>query len=127
MARKRGGLVKAHVETRMPDDIDLSAILDQVEGAEERLATVVAEEARNSTAFTDDTGKLRKSIKVEKNPDGPGYVVSARDPKAHLIEFGHAMVTKDGRTVGHVEAKPFLGPARDKVLPMARQIIEGNG
>ena len=121
MARKRGGLVKAHVETRMPEDIDLSAILDQVEGAEERLATAVAEEARNTTAFTDQTGKLRKSIKVEKHPYRRGYIVAAHDPKAHLIEFGHDVFReKGGPKLGHADAKPFLGPARDKVLPMSQ-------
>ena len=79
----------------------------------------VASAAVASTDFKDSPkmkNKLRKSIKpkVSKYPDG-GWIVRATAPHAHLVEFGHAMVTTEGFTVGHVPAHPFLRNALQKV------------
>lgn len=64
-------------------------------------------------------GALRKSIKAVKSRKSSDQQILAKciatDPKAHLIEFGHRMVThKPGlKEVGHVPAQPFMRPALD--------------
>lgn len=65
---------------------------------------------------------LRKTIRAKKSrfEDG-GWIVVASAPHAHLVEFGHAMVTKHGREVGTVTAHPFLRPALDANMNLARQ------
>lgn len=95
------------------------------------LAAEVAARAKASTAFVDKTGHLRKTIRVAKptkaDLDAEGgqeiRIVRASAPHAHLVEDGHAMVTKDGQVVGHVPAHPFLGPARDSVANEAEAIV----
>lgn len=59
--------------------------------------------AKETTAFKDDTGQLRKSIGVKRDRDkisGKWYLV-ARARHAHLLEFGTVRMA----------AKPFLLPA----------------
>lgn len=85
------------------------------------IAERVAAEARATSAFADKTGKLRKSIKARKSKfqDG-GWIVVARSPHAHLVEFGHTSVNSNGLVTGSVPAHPFLRPARDRV---ARSVV----
>lgn len=58
-----------------------------------------------------ETGRLKRSIKFlpfRKSQDvfvGPDYKIA---PHAHLVEFGHKQVTKEGRAVGFVEGKHFI-------------------
>jgi len=75
--------------------------------------------------YTSKTGKtrrrsigLRRSItkKAWSKPDKGmiGQIVGARWPEgahAHLVEYGHWMVTHDGNTVGLVREQPFQRPA----------------
>lgn len=91
------------------------------------IADAAKARAKASSAFADKSGKLRKSIKTEKSKKRRKkgetvYLLRAMAPHAHLIEYGHAMVTHDGRVVGHVAAHPFIQPAVDSVLPEAEQI-----
>ena len=97
-------------ETRPDVDKVLAGIADRV-----------AARASTSAAFHDSDKRnvrhLRPSIRAKKSryADG-GYIVQATAPHAHLVEYGHAMVTRDGRVVGHVPAHSFLRSARDEVL-----------
>jgi len=107
------------------------AIRDAVSPGLKALAGEVAARAKHSSAFKDKTGYLRKSIKVTKPTaadiaeagDPSVLVVRTRAPHAHLVEDGHAMVTADGRVVGHVPPHPFLRPARDSVANEAEAIV----
>ncbi|MCG4632353.1 HK97 gp10 family phage protein [Bilophila wadsworthia] len=81
------------------------------------IAAQVFEKAKSSTAFRDKTGRLRQSIWIyrSKYKDG-GYVVYVKAPHSHLVEFGHAVVTKDGKVLEHrVPGKFFLRKARNAV------------
>lgn len=86
----------------------------------EELASDVEREAKATDFPTSKTGALKKSISTQKSLyEGGGYIVKAAAPHAHLVEFGHIMVTRGGRVVGHVPAHPFLHKARNKVLRKA--------
>ena len=81
------------------------------------IAAQVFEKAKASTEFRDKTGRLRQSIWIyrSKYKDG-GYVVYVKAPHSHLVEFGHAVVTKDGKVLEHrVPGKFFLRKARNAV------------
>lgn len=86
------------------------------------IAAAVRDEAKASTEFKDKTGKLRKSIKdrhitAEKaTSSNDEWIVQARAPHAHLVEFGHAQVTKEGKTTGFTPGHPFLEPSLEKVM-----------
>lgn len=110
---KRNGLIKTHVEIEFPANVDLREIQQALDGGLHDIALKVEGYAKASTAFADRTGKLRRKIKAKPHPDGDGYIVEARSPNAHLVENGHAQVTRDGRTVGYTAARPFLGPAAE--------------
>jgi hypothetical protein len=103
------------------DDDELITMVRQYVDAEvEDIANRIADAAVASTEFQDSRktkNKLRKSIrpKVSKFENG-GWIVVARAPHAHLVEYGHAKVTHDGDVVGHVTARPFLRKAKNKVL-----------
>lgn len=114
------------------DDADIRAMIAEirpdVDNVLAGLADRVAARAMQSTAFSDTERRgvthLRPSIRVRKSryEDG-GYIVQARAPHAHLVEFGHAQVTHDGRVVGHVPAHSFLRAARDEVLASLGDLI----
>ena len=118
-------------------DIDVGAIVEEVRKAVNpgirAVAQEVASRARITSAFADETGALRKSIRVEDpGPESPfvlvragGYSFDSGDnyaPHAHLIEFGHAKVTPGGRVLGFTPARPFMMPALEEVASRADQI-----
>jgi hypothetical protein len=87
---------------------------------------VLAETKRNAArAFENRSGRLYKSIKAEKSRyNDQTMLVKATSPQAHLIEYGHDVkVKKGGVVVGHVAARPFLGPAMDAVRDRLPDII----
>lgn len=88
-----------------------------------QLAAAIAGDAAAGSDFADKTGNLRKSITAEELDDGDGYIVTARAPHAHLIEFGHDMVSHKGVKVGQVKAHPFLRPAADRVMAQAARFF----
>lgn len=64
-----------------------------------------------------ETGNLANSIKQSVTRDGLyGQVATSKlAPHAHLVEFGHRIVTKDGKDTGkRAKATPFLRPAWDE-------------
>lgn len=109
------GYIRASVEITLPAVVDLSEIEEALRSNLEEIAHRVADKARQKVRRR--TGKLARTIKVITLPHG--FRVKAGSNKvrtAHLIEFGHDMVTKDGRTVGRVPAYPFLRPAKEEVI-----------
>ena len=88
-----------------------------VEAVEKSIATQLYVDVKNSSKFSDKTGKLRRSIRLYKSKfEGGGYVVHADAPHAHLVEYGTAdrydLVNK--RFTGAMPAKPFMRPAARK-------------
>lgn len=72
---------------------------------------------RSTTAFADQTGRLRRSIgTVEAKTRGVAMVkVGARAPHAHLVEFGtKERHTATGKSTGTMPKRPFIRPAFDK-------------
>ncbi len=117
VARRRNALLAADVKIA-EQDIGLSAIRDATDEALKQMAERVKDRAKQTSAFADHTGNLRRSIRVLEHPHALGYIVRAggtgESGHAHLVEFGHAQVTKDGRIVGHVPPHPFLRPALEE-------------
>lgn len=115
-------LIKSSVQVNPALEAEFAQALQGVKKDVDALLLAAAQdvgfEARRTSEFKDKTGKLRNSIKLEKSKfeDG-GWLVTARAPHAHLVEFGHVLVrkTKSGivKVIGHVSAHPFLRPALD--------------
>lgn len=47
-----------------------------------------------------------------------------QDKKALWVEFGHEMVTHDGKNIGHVPAHPFVRPAFDASAEKATEVFQ---
>lgn len=59
-------------------------------------------------------GSMGAALRNGKTGIWEGIRVGPQPPKGahgHLVEFGHRMVTHDGRVVGNVPAHPFMRPA----------------
>lgn len=123
-------MMSAHVRVTDLDGLDasLSEIMDAIDQNLEATAQFVEQEARVSAAFQDKTGKLRKSIKLKQSKfeDG-GWIVVARAPHAHLVEFGHVKWLWGKPTSGRVPPKPFLRPALEKGIRYAVGKFKGGG
>lgn len=114
-------MIKASVQIEMPDDLRdmLGPLNARIDATAMEIAQQVADDARNTAAFADKTGRLRKSIQARKSRyEGGGAIVVATAPHAALIEYGHALVVK-GKAAGHVPAHPFLRPAKEKAVAAA--------
>lgn len=115
----------ARVELDGFDDF-LADLQNRLDSGLEEVADEVVEEAKRSTAFRDRTGKLRNTIRKYHDSLGVWYVRAGGTAKvkhAHLVEFSHAIVTRDGRTLGQVMGHPFLRPAAEKVVGQAVDIV----
>lgn len=101
-------------------DTQLAEVIAAIESNLEIVAADVEAEAKNTSAFSDKTGNLRKSIKKRKSKfENGGFIVMAKAPHAHLIEFGHVMIAW-GHPIGRrVPAHPFLRPAVEKGISKA--------
>ena len=115
-------LMSAHVRVADLDGLDaqLGEIMDAIDQNLEETAQFVEREAQISAAFQDKTGKLRKKIKLKKSKfeDG-GWIVEARAPHAHLVEFGHVKFLWGKPTSERVPPHPFLRPALEKGIRYA--------
>lgn len=81
-------------------------------------ARVIARRAKQTEAFEDKTGNLRRSIKARRGQRRypPSGLVIAEAPHAHIIEHG---------TV-HLPARPFLVPAAEVTRQeTARAFVKG--
>lgn len=111
--------------------IPIDAIMPEVAAWADDIVNAVADELVKETrknaraAFTDRSGKLRKSIRKKKSKFGDAtMIVQASMPHAHLVEHGHNVkIKKDGRVLGHAPAHPFLGPAAEAVRERLPEII----
>ena len=76
------------------------------------------------------TGALVGSVKIRKRYTEVTKRVSviaggAKAPHAHLVEFGHRQITKDGRVVGDVPPKYYLRDAFTKnVKALETELIQ---
>jgi len=72
--------------------------------------TAIAKEARSKVKKRDNVYHKRfKRGKVFKDPEGKFVVrVINSAPHAHLIEYGHRQVTKNGQEVGFVTGKKVM-------------------
>lgn len=109
-------------KVRVDIDIELpKEVKDFVEKNEEAVAKIIEGKAKATSSFIDKTGILRKRIKAKesKYADG-GWIVEARAPHAHLIEYGHELIDwRTGRRIGVVPARPFLRKAKEETIARA--------
>jgi len=110
----------------------VAANKDVIDSLLKEVAQVVRDDAKQTAAFIDKTGNLRKSIGMRRSKfiDG-GYIVKAsgrnRDTDseggkgfhAWLVEFGHVKVLWGRRTGGRVAPRPFMRPALEKGISHA--------
>ena len=107
-------------------DIDTKSFEQQLQehldDKAKQIAAQIRKDARASAAFIDKSGRLRKSIKSRKSKfDDGGYIVKAGGRgamQAFLIEHGRG---PGGWHNGSVPAKPYLRPALDRNIDLARQ------
>jgi hypothetical protein len=108
-------------------DDQLDDLIKSLEGKEEIIANNVAANAIASSAFSDGkTGKLRKSIKARESKfENGGWTVEVKAPHAHLVEYGHVMLTHEGKPTkkGFVPGRPFLRPAVEQAYSAAIAIF----
>lgn len=125
-------------------DDDFAKVLQEIEAFSdaqlEKVAEAIVAEAKTSTAFQDYRGtprepaykaaarkgpykNLRKKIRHWWSKKDECWIVSASAPHAHLVEFGHVLVTPKGKVVGHVPAHPFLRPAVESVIGRVKSIL----
>ena len=117
----------------------IGKVLDQVErrGMEDALmkaATPMVKQARQNVSS--ETGALKKSIgkkgstdagkqsaKVEVGPRAKFQHKGRRPAKyAHLVEYGHQMVTPGGKRVGFVGPRPFMRTAFESTKGESRKV-----
>lgn len=125
------GIVKA--ATVQIENLD-SGFTSQLKGNREeidkflnKVATKLHEEASTTADYIDKTGTLRKRTKKKKSKfeDG-GFIVFAAAPHAHLVEWGHEMVTTKGVPTGkRVPPRSFMRNAEDKAAAYALTLLSG--
>jgi HK97 gp10 family phage protein len=91
-------------------------------------AVIVETAAKTTTEFKDKTGRLRKSIELEKKRNKKGVIrmgVKAAAPHAHLVERGFTVKTKKGSR--HIPGRYFMTKAlmnnRDRVLEEIKTVL----
>lgn len=106
-------------------DETVDQILEIIDQNVSEIASLVESSARSTSAFADKTGKLRGSIKKKKSKfEYGGYIVVARAPHAHLIEYGHVMIAWGRITGKRVPAHPFMRPAKEKGLRLGIELFK---
>jgi len=123
-------LMSANVSLKNIEGIDLQLadVLKAIDGNLEATADYVEAEAQITSAFQDKTGILRKRIKKQKSKfeDG-GWIVVARAPHAHLVEYGHVKILLGLPTGERVPPHPFLRPALEKGILFAVEKFRKQG
>ena len=138
MARRQRTSNPSHKQSIQISLDDIRGAINIVDGLAyeilEQIAQHVAENARKRV------NRSKKSVDVKRNldywPDSRythkhlqdniivtesryplgGWVVKAMRPHAHLVEYGHYLVTPGGKTIGFVQPHPFLNPAKRYVM-----------
>ena len=114
-------MIKGNVKLDLSGvDESLEEIMTFVAANLEEVASEVESAAKTTAAFADKSGKLRGSIKKSKSKyeDG-GFIVAAKAPHAHLVEFGHVMIAWGRITGRRVPAHPFMRPAKERGIRVA--------
>jgi HK97 gp10 family phage protein len=107
-------------------DAQFGEVVAAIEANLETVAANVAANAKSSAAFADKDGNLRKSISYKKSKfENGGFIVAARAPHAHLVEFGHVMLNKFGAPtkLRRVPAHPFLRKAVEQGIKEAVRLF----
>jgi HK97 gp10 family phage protein len=101
----------------------LDQIVDKVDGVIDNALNDVGDNLLNkmksTSAFSDKTGKLRRSIKKSEiigEGTSKNIYVGANSPHAHLVEFGTSKMS----------AKPFIEPAYLQTKKENEKIIENH-
>jgi hypothetical protein len=121
-------MMSARVSVRDLDGLDasISEVMDAIDQNLKDVANYVEAEAVNTLAYHDKTGMLRKRTKLRVSKfEGGGYIVQARAPHAHLVEFGHVMFLWGRPTGKRVKPHPFLRPALEKGIRYAVSKFKG--
>lgn len=127
------GMLSAKVNVKDIAGIDatVAEVMDAMDANLKDIAEYVEREAQTTLAYQDKTGNLRKKTKlrVSKYEDG-GYIVQARAPHAHLVEYGHVLIAWGRVTGKRVPPHPFLRPALEKgviyaILKLREQMKKG--
>ena len=127
------GMLSATVQVKdiVGLDATIAEVMDAMDANLKDIAEYVEREAQTTLAYHDKTGKLRKKtkLKVSKYEDG-GYIVQARAPHAHLVEYGHVAIPPGKLAGGRVKPHPFLRPALEKgvvyaILKLREQMKKG--
>lgn len=112
--------VRVDISEDLPD-----VVKKYVQDNEETVAKEIESRAVSSTAFKDETGKLRGSIKALKSkfPDG-GWIVRAGAPHAWVVEHGHKLWDwRTGKFIKQVPAKSYLRTAKEATIESAKRIF----
>lgn len=120
-------MIKSSVSIKGIDglfDAAMDEVMDAVNANLEQVADIVYQQAKATTAFHDKTGTLRRKIaKKGSRFDNGGFIVEARAPHAHLVEYGHGLIAWGNPTGKRVPAHPFLRPAKEVGLQKAIQLF----
>ena len=93
-------------------DAQFEEVVQAIEANLEEVAATVRDAAKTTSAFTDRSGALRRSIGMRKSRKTQGaYTVYATAPHASLIEYGHVKILWGHPTGGRVAARPFMRQA----------------
>lgn len=122
------GIMQAEARVEFPTEFAdiIGKINVKLDEASLEIASQIAADARETTAFRDYTGtpresewhkknfpnatRLRPNIKAKRSKYvGGGAIAYSRGPHSHLVEYGHVLVIK-GRVAGNVPAHQFLRP-----------------
>ena len=96
----------------------LQALEEHLDEKCKEICGQIKADAKQTVAFKDITGNLRKSIKIKKSKfEGGGYIVKAGGRgamQAWLVEHGHGGPRP-------APAHPYLKPALDKNIAFAKR------
>ena len=105
-------------------DAQFEEVVKAIEANVEQTAAVVESEARITSQFSDKTGQLRRSVGKRKSRKSDGaYLVFAKAPHAHLVEYGHVMIAWGNPTGKRVAPRPFMRRALEKGIATAVQLF----
>lgn len=118
---------KVRVENIEGLDAQIDEVIRAIEGNLDIVAEDVKTEAQSTSMFADKTGNLRKSIGKRKSKfENGGYIVYARAPHAHLIEYGHYLIAWGHSTGRRVAARPFMRKAVERGISKAVQVFRSS-
>lgn len=125
-------MIKASVRVENLDGFDAAfdEVVQAIDQNLDAVASLVENEAKNTAAFVDKTGNLRKSIRKQKSRyENGGYIVKAsgggsfKGHHAANVEFGHVMIAWGRPTGRRVPPHPFMRPAAEKGIRKAVELF----